>query len=491
MRYGSAVVQSVDEQIQPADSLSPLRATAVVGLGSIAALALSVLTAKAYALLVGPTGVGLLALMQSLLVVGVMIASGGLAASAVRAIAAPRQSQMLVVTERATRLIGFIGGSAAALIFIVLREPIAQAVLGSESRSGIVVLVAFALLLSTIAAVQVALLTGRHRVRAVVLVNLGTSVAAAILGIALVLALGEYGLAPALLVTALVQFILSRSALRRAGEARHSNGSATQVGRRARALLIGGMPVAIGQLAGSGAVYLVPVIVLQLLTTSDVGHYRAAAAISVGYLTFFLATLSQDYYPRLSRTSDPDQLRELVEQRMRILMSIGVPIIMSLLATAPWLIAILYTPQFAPANDVLRWQLVGDLLRLPSWVLVYVLLARERPLPYVGAEIVSGVALLLATFAGLSFLGLVGAGVGYAVAQLVYLAVALIFVRRLVGAAPGRLQAVILATAVASAVILVVPIPDLARTLIFGLSALAFAGIAWPRLYRLHRRGEL
>jgi PST family polysaccharide transporter len=176
---------------------------------------------------------------------------------------------------------------------------------------------------------------------------------------------------------------------------------------------------------------------------------------------------------------------------MRLLMAIGIPIIMALLAAGPWVIAVLYTPQFMPANEVLRWQLVGDLLRLPSWVLVYLLLARARPLPYVGAEIVSGVALLLATFIGLSSLGLVGAGVGYAAAQLIYLAVTLVVVWRLVGAAPGRLQAVTVATAVASGAVIVIPMPDLARSLIFGLAALAFAAVAWPRIYRLQGSGEL
>ena len=490
MRYGSAVVQS-DEHRHPADALSPLKATAVVGLGSMVALALSVLTAKVYALLVGPAGVGLLALMHSVLVVGVMIASGGLAASAVRAIAAAPQSHLRALTERATVLVGLIGGSASAVILILLREPFARLVLGSESRSGMVVLLALALLLSTVAAVQVALLTGLHRVRSVVLVNLGTSLAAAVVGIGLIALFGDAGLAPVILITAVVHLALSAGALRQPGGARDLKASAGQVRKRSRDLLLGGMPVAFGQLAGSGTVYLVPVIVLQVLTTTDVGFYRAAAAISVGYLTFFLAALSQDYYPRLSQTTDPDATRELVERRMRLLMSLGVPLIMALLAAGPWLVVILYTQEFTPASDVLRWQLVGDLLRLPAWVLVYVLLARERPLPYVAAETVGGVSLFVATFLGLSYFGLTGAGVGYAVAQLIYLGVTLAMVWRLVGAAPGRLQAIILGTALASSVILLVPLPDVARSLTFGMSALVFAAIAWPRLYALHKSGTL
>ena len=62
---------------------------------------------------------------------------------------------------------------------------------------------------------------------------------------------------------------------------------------------------------------------------------------------------------------------------------------------------------------------------------------------------------------------------------------------RLLGATPGRLQAVTVATAMGSAAVVVIPIPELVRSLVFGLAGVAFAAVAWPRLYKLHRSGEL
>ena len=60
---------------------------AVVGLGSAATLAISVFMMKAYALLVGPEGVGLLALMQSILNLGVIILGLGVTTSVIGAVA--------------------------------------------------------------------------------------------------------------------------------------------------------------------------------------------------------------------------------------------------------------------------------------------------------------------------------------------------------------------------------------------------------------------
>lgn len=487
------MMRAGDDQVQTSVTLSPLRATGIVGMGSIASLLLSVVTAKAFALLVGPTGVGLLALMQSTIIVGVMIGSLGLATSAVRAIAAaseaPRGEAHAVI--RSASLVGYVGGLVAAMVLIAIREPLAEIVLGTANRSPMFVILGVALGFAIAASVQVALLTGLHRVRRVVMVNVVTSAAAAAFGIALVAALGEDGLAPGVLATAAVQFALARAFVvseRRSFEPP----SATELHpRRIGTLISSGLPVAAGQLAGSGALYLVPVIVLQVLQTDEVGYYRAAAAISIGYLTFFLAALTQDFYPRLGRNTDQVPLSVLIERRMRLLLALGVPLIVGLLATGPLLIQVLYTAQFAPAYAVLQWQLIGDLLRLPAWVFLFVLLSRASTGSYLRAELAGGVSLLVGSYLGIVLLGLVGAGMGYALSQLVYFVASWLLVRRYVATTPGRLQGVVLATAALASLVVLAPLPLSAKSALLGAAALVFAAVAWPRLYRLHQRGEL
>jgi len=463
----------------------------MVAVGSAVSLALSVVAAKAYALLIGPDGLGLLALMQSIMIVGVMLASGGLATSAVRAIAAARHADEVVAIARSASLVGFVGGACGVLIVLALHEPLASLVLGAAERIPIVLLIAIALGIAVVGSVQIAILTGLHRVSDVVVVNVATSLVSAAVGIALVAALGVDGLAPAVLATAAVQLILSWLFAARALTDRAPHLRAQASLRRVRGLLATGMPVATGQLAGSGAMFLMPIVVLQVLETTDVGYYRAAAAISIGYLTFFLAALTQDFYPRLARAGGQEELAGLVLRRMRLLMGMGLPVILGLLAGAPLLVELLYSTEFGPSRTVLEWHLVGDLIRLPAWVLVFVLLARGGAWIYAAAELVGGVGLLAATWVGLIVLGLAGSGVGYAAAQTVYYVVALLLARRYVGATAGRLQVVVMLTAVSAALLLVVPIEQVAKSLLFAAGAVLFAAAAWPRLYRLHRAGEL
>lgn len=487
------MVPMADEHSPSSITLSPLRATAMVGFGSVVTLALSIVAGKAYALLIGPAGVGLLALMQSIIIIGVMVASAGLATSAVRVVGAASQAGGSVVraVERSASATGLVGGVAGALVLIAIRDPLAQLVLGSPSRSWMMVVLAVALFLAAAASVQVALLTGLHRVPDVVAVNVATSVAAAALGITLVSVFGEDGLAPALFATAVVQFAGARGLVVRAMKS-HAPTSKPAVTRGQMGQLIGaGLPIAAGQLAGSGALFAVPVVVLQVLDTEGVGYYRAAAAISIGYLTFFLAALTQDYYPRLARTTDRVGLGVLVERRMRLVMGMAVPVIIGLLASGPWLVEILYTEEFRPAYDVLQWQLVGDLIRLPAWVFMFVLLAQGHSARYVGVELIGGATLLAGTLVGLIGLGLAGSGAGYAASQLIYYGAAWWMVRAHIGTTPGRLQVAVLLVAAAATIVLLSPVPIMAKSLAFSAAAVLFAVTAWPRVYRLHRSGEL
>lgn len=480
--------QGATELIPPAGS--PLRATAIVGLGSATTLGFSVLTAKAYAILVGPEGVGLLALLQALLTLGVMLFTAGLVTSAVRPFSRVAASSAAVTTVLVRGLIIVVlGGVLGSGLLLLLREPVATGLLGGPERTMDVTWLALALLLSVVGALLLAALTGLQMVGAVVKVNIATSLTAAVLGVLVVGLLGISGVALAVLFTAAVQLAMS-VAMYAGWTSRMSRGMAAIVAPTTREMLLDGLPVAASRVVGHGALFVVPVIVLQLATTADVGLYRAAAAISVGYLSFFLAALTQDYLPRLAREPDGAGLRVLVERRMRLMMALGAPLVLVLLGMGPWLLELLYTREFVPAFGVLKWQLVGDLVRIPAWVLSFVLLARARTGRYLVVELVGGVSVVLACTAGLALIGLEGAGAGYAAAQLAYFVVVWLAVSSH-GVRPGRLQAVIVSVAAVAASIALVPIGAVIQAVLWTAMALGVAALAWPRVYRSWRAGDI
>jgi O-antigen/teichoic acid export membrane protein len=472
------------------ESMQSIPATLLVGAGALVTLGLSAITLKVFAVLLGPTGLGALALLQSAMNLGAITATLGLNVTVVRLIGHARnipESSVASVTRAALTLgaalsVGLILGG------VLIGDVLARTWFRSQISATDVVLIAVAASLTVVSWVQLAVQNAHHEIRAVVAVNVGTALASAAVGIALVSAMGIRGLAPALCVTAAVQLALAiafgRQYFPRQFRFRQPEFAAV------RSLIGSGVPVLASQIGSIGAAFVLPLMILAREGAEGVGLYRSAAAISVGYLTFFISALTQDYLPRVAAARDPAYLAILVERRMRIVVGLAAPIIVALLAVGPWLLGALYTDAFRPAISVLQWQLIGDLFRLPASVLGFVLLARRTAFQYAGVELLGGTLLVLGTWLGLQLGGLAAVGPAYLAAQMITYGVVWLAVRRFLPTAPGRLQLVTVAVAGSCAVILLVDPPEIIRVGLLAMAAIALGLLAFPRLRELHFSGE-
>jgi PST family polysaccharide transporter len=184
----------------------------------------------------------------------------------------------------------------------------------------------------------------------------------------------------------------------------------------AGALLRFGVPFTASMAVGAGVLMIMPVLVLHALGPASVGFYRAAATISVNYLGFLLASMAQDYYPRVSAASDqPARLNELINDQLRLVLLLGGPIILGALALVPYLLPIIYSRQFAPAGELLEWQLIGDLFKLSTWTMSFVILARLGGITFFWTELIGGSVLLVSSWFGMRWLGLGGLGIGFTI----------------------------------------------------------------------------
>lgn len=484
------IVNVAPDHPRGSTGMPPLTATMVIGAGSVLTVALSVVTAKGLAVLLGPGGLGAIGLMQSLVSMAAIAASMGVGTIAVTKVAGALEDSRHS-WERGAVAVGWTGGLVAALLLVTFREPLAVAVFNDAGMAGTIVILAPAAAATSASASEIALLTAHRRVSRIVYSNVGTYAVAALAGVTLAVIFGTAGLAPAVLATAITQLVLTFTFRRRISMRLGPPASGQTIVAAATSLVRGGIPVAASQMVGLGAQLAVPILVVHALSAEDVGQYRAAAAISLGYLMFFVGTLVHDYLARAAATPDGVALAELIERRMRLMAAIAIPVLLGLLAARHLIVTLLYTTEFSPAIPVLEWILIGDLLRLPGAVLAVTLLSRGRSRGYVILELLLGASLLIGTSIGLTALGLEGVGVAYFVASGFYFGVSWMLVSRTTPLVAGRVQLAFTGTAVAAVGILVADIPRAVETAAIGGAAASLVIVAWPRLWRLHRSGAL
>jgi PST family polysaccharide transporter len=444
---------------------SLFRATAILGSSSLITIIVGLATSKAYALLLGPSGLGFMGLLQSLLGLSSIIAGLGVGSGLVRMGAnalARNATNELAALRRAAWLLFAIAACLGLCVLTLFRAIISEHMLGTAVHANSVVLLGVALAFSLAAAIQGSTLNAHHRVGALAKIAIINSVAAAGISLILVARLGERGIAWALIGGAAMSLFVSSFFLRREVTRQNARPTRAECSQAIRSLLRFGLPFTASALVGTGVQLLLPIIILHLLNQESVGFYRAAVAISVGYIGFLLTAMAQDYYPRLSAVShEPEALARLVNEQHQFVMLLGVPLIMTAMALAPYIIPLIYSPRFYPAEVILKWQLAGSLLKFSSWTMSFVILARSGSTVYFLVELVAGVTTLCATWLGIRWFGLAGLGIGFCISYLIYYGVVWLVIRREINFEWKSFnKQILIASAFAAGIVLAMPLTN-------------------------------
>ena len=158
------------------------------------------------------------------------------------------------------------------------------------------------------------------------------------------------------------------------------------------------------------------------LGEESLGYFQAAWAISMTYIGFVLGAMGTDYFPRLAAViQNHDQANRLVNEQTEVAILLAGPVLLGMLALAPWVLQLLYSPEFAPAATVLRWQILGDVLKVVSWPLGFITIAAGRGRLFMFTEASAVAVFVLITWLALPAMGIEATGVGFFAMYLFYL----------------------------------------------------------------------
>ena len=98
-----------------------------------------------------------------------------------------------------------------------------------------------------------------------------------------------------------------------------------------------------------------------------------------------------------------------------------------------WVTRLLFSADFASANALYGPQLVGDVVKIASFILSYVMLAKAMTRLFVISEFVFAASYLALVYVFTAHFGLVGAMYAFTINYLLYLAFNVLVVRRYLG----------------------------------------------------------
>ena len=98
------------------------------------------------------------------------------------------------------------------------------------------------------------------------------------------------------------------------------------------------------------------------------GIFDVAWTLSMIYITMVLTSFGTYYLPTLSQAKETKERTTLIRRVLRLTIIFIIPILTAMIVLKPLVIRLLYSAEFLPALALLRWMLIGNFLRASSWV---------------------------------------------------------------------------------------------------------------------------
>ncbi|MCR9987731.1 O-antigen translocase [Vibrio antiquarius] len=161
-------------------------------------------------------------------------------------------------------------------------------------------------------------------------------------------------------------------------------------------------------------------ILIEQVGWDATGQWQAVWKVSEVYLGVITMALSTYYLPRLSSLKGSEAIIDEIHKTARVV----IPII-AIIATGVYLlrdvaISLLFTDEFRSARELFLCQLIGDVIKILSWLYAYPMVSRGATKWFVSTEIVFSLTFVLLTYVFVSQYGIKGAPLAYMTNYIIY-----------------------------------------------------------------------
>lgn len=375
-----------------------------------ARLVAALVVIKLVAWIAGPAGVGKLGQFMSLMSVLAVLAGGGISSGIVKYVAEYRQDPAVLSRLLAAALwYALCASIMVGIAALLLSRQLAVWLLDDPAYEGLIRILAVAQLGMALINYILAVINGFMDVRRLAFIQISGSIVGMLLAVLLSRWLHLYG---ALLALVLMQVTWLLVGLPTWWRSPYFHRGMLRI-RFDREMTLRLAAFSVMTITSALLPPLANIAVRDHLAGAfgwqEVGYWQAVSKVSDAYLLFLTSAIQVYYLPKLAATHQRDELRDELRHGYRILMPAVVVLAWLVYALRGWITPVLFSADFASANALYAPQLFGDVLKIASFVLSYLMLAKAMTRLFVISECVFAGSYVLLVFLLTARFGVVGA----------------------------------------------------------------------------------
>lgn len=410
-----------------------IRTSILTSLSTAVRIAAAFVVNKVIALYIGPSGLALTGQFMNFVSIVLGFSNGGINSGIVKYVAEYREDPEKRAKILSTSLAMSLLCSLALTVFILaFHRSLALHLLKSTEYTSIFIIFGITLVIFSINSSLVSILNGYKEIRKFVALNITASIIGLIITSILVCLFKLYGSLLAIVVSQTLIFFVTIFFITRSEWFKLSNFTRGFD----RASLLNLSKFSLMALLSAATVPTAQIIIRNYIadhiSMDAAGYWQGVWKISEIYLLVVTTSLSVYYLPRLSELLGKEALRKEIFSGYKILLPVVLAMAIMIYLFREFIVIILFTREFMPMADLFTFQLTGDVIKIASWLLSFLMVAKAMTKLYVITELCFISSFVIFSILFLNRFGLVGVTYAYALNYLLYLIAMIYFFRDIV-----------------------------------------------------------
>ncbi|MCF0266570.1 O-antigen translocase [Acinetobacter guillouiae] len=307
-----------------------------------------------------------------------------------------------------------------SLLILIFQKQLAVYIFHVESFQSIFVWFAIFLLFFTFNALLLAILNGKKEVFRLVLANIVGSIFSLIITSMLAVKYGLYGALVSLSIYQSLAFFVTFFLCYKSDWFRLSYffGQIDKevAGKLAAFALMAFVSVFFGNIAQ----ILLRNIVINQYGMEYAGYWEAMTRLSTGYLMLASTILGVYYLPKLAELRTYLEIKNEVRNGYKYILPLAIIASVIVYILRDYIVKIMFTDKFMPMLELMFWQLVGDVLKIGSWIISFMMLSKAMTKLFLITETLFALSILPITLICIYFFSFKGIAIAFAINCLFY-----------------------------------------------------------------------
>lgn len=387
---------------------------------------------KIIAIYIGPSGLAVVGQLQNFISIITTFSNGAVTNGIVKYTAEYQTIEQKQKIFSSSIIISFICSLIISIFLFGFNEYLSELILKDVQYSSVFVVFGMSIFLFALNTVLMSILNGQKEIKKFIVINISSSIFSLFFTSLLIMQLNLIGALYALVLNQSVIFFVTLFFVLKSSWFKLEyfikgldKDSLSKLSKYSLMAIVSALTVPVSHL-------IIREYIGENLGWDEAGYWQGIWYISTIYLMVITTSLSVYYLPKLSEIQDNNELKKEIFTGYKIIMPIVIIMSLSIFLLKEYVILIAFSEKFMPMMELFTWQLIGDVIKIASWLLGYITLAKAMTKIYISLEIIGSLSFVLVSIYFIDNFGLIGITYAYTFNYILYMCVMIYIFRKVI-----------------------------------------------------------